>query len=125
LNASKPPTTTSKIENVGKVPTQQRKVYKLIKTVPDKRAEIFRGVGDNYPFIFDSNGFYFETCTITEVIKFLQNLAETPNASEQNVALTKHIAGAIMKTSTGALASARASPIIRNLMYFQMLQKYK
>jgi hypothetical protein len=97
LNASKPPTTTSKIENVGKVPTPHRKVYKPIKTVPDKRAEIFRGVGDNCPFIFDSNDFDFESCTITEVIKFLQKLAETPNASEQNVALTKHIASAIMK----------------------------
>jgi hypothetical protein len=34
---------------------------------------------------------------VTLVIKFLQNLAETPNASEQNVALTKHIASAITK----------------------------
>jgi hypothetical protein len=38
-----------------------------------------------------------ESCTITEVIIFLQKLAETPNVSEQNVALTRHIARAIMK----------------------------
>src|SRR3954464_3681248 len=54
-------------------------------------------MGDNCPFTFDENDFDFYGCNITEVIKFLQKLAETPNTSEINVAFTKHITNAIMQ----------------------------
>src|SRR3954462_3348526 len=54
-------------------------------------------MGVNCPFTFDENDFDFDGCNITEVIKFLQRLAETPNASEINVAFTKHITNAIMQ----------------------------
>src|SRR4051812_48724918 len=54
-------------------------------------------MGDNCPFTFDENDFDFDGCNVTEVIKFLQILAETPNASEINVAFTKHITNAIMQ----------------------------
>src|SRR4051794_1080952 len=86
-----------KSESVGKVSTIYRKVQKSTKIVPDKCAEIFRNMGDNCPFTFDNNDFNFYGCNVTEVIKFLQRLAETPNASEINVAFTKHITSAIMQ----------------------------
>src|SRR3954462_4438083 len=54
-------------------------------------------MGVNCPFTFDENDFDFDGCNITEVIKFLQRLAETPNSSEINVAFTKHITNAIMQ----------------------------
>src|SRR4051794_14813924 len=54
-------------------------------------------MGDNCPFTFDDNDFDFDGRNVTEVIKFLQRLAETPNASEKNVAFTKHITNAIMQ----------------------------
>ena len=94
-NASKPPTTNGKAEIVGKVPTTHRKVQKPTKIVPDKCAEIFRNMGDNCPFTFDDND--FDGCNVTEVIIIFQRLAETPNASEINVAFTKHITNAIMQ----------------------------
>src|SRR3954453_15350712 len=93
---SKPPTTNGKSESVGKVPTMYRKMQKP-KIVPDKCAEIFRNMGDNCPFTFDDNDFNFDGCNVTEVIKFLQRLAETSNASEINVAFIKHITNAIMQ----------------------------
>src|SRR3954470_24707838 len=89
-NTSKPPPTNGKSESVGKSPLTYRKVQKPIKNTPDKCAEIFRNMGDNC-FTFDENDFDFDGCNITEVIMFLQNLAETPNTSEINVAFTKHI----------------------------------
>src|SRR3954454_22111966 len=96
-NACKPPPTNGKSESVGKVPLTYRKVQKPIKNTPDKCAEIFRNLGDNCPFTFDENDFDFDGCNITEVIKFLQKLAETPNTSEINVAFTKHITNAILQ----------------------------
>src|SRR3954447_2734773 len=96
-NASKPPTTNGKSESVVKVPLIYRKVQKPINNTPDKCAEIFRNMGDNCPFTFDENDFDFDGCNITEVIKFLQKIAETPNTSEINVAFTKHITNAIMQ----------------------------
>src|SRR3954465_7698923 len=54
-------------------------------------------MGANCPFTFDENDFDFDGCNFTEVIKFLQKLAETPNTSEINVAFTKHITNAIMQ----------------------------
>src|SRR4051795_11579729 len=89
-NASKPPPTNEKSESGGKVPLTYRKVQKPVKNTPDNCAEIFRNMGDNCPFTFDENDFYFDGSNITDVIKFLQKLAETPNTSEINVAFTKH-----------------------------------
>src|SRR3954454_17172046 len=96
-NASKPPPTNGKSESVGKVSLTYRKVQKPIKNTHDKCAEIFRNMGDNCPVTFDENDFDFDGCNATEVIKFLQKLAETPNTSEINVAFTNHISNAIMQ----------------------------
>src|SRR4051812_30935193 len=96
-SASETPTTNGKSESVGKVPLIYRNVQKPSKIVPDKCAKIFRNMGDNCPFTFDDNDFDFDGCNVTEVIKFLQRLSETPNATEINVAFTKHITNAIMQ----------------------------
>jgi len=45
---------------------------------------------DNYDFDLDG-------CNISEVIKFLQKLAKSPNASALNMAFTKHITDALIK----------------------------
>jgi hypothetical protein len=60
------------------------------ETVSDKSAEFFWSMGDNSPFTFDNNDFDFDDCNVSEVIKFLQNLARSPNASAINMAFTKH-----------------------------------
>jgi hypothetical protein len=80
-NASKPPTINGKIIGVGKVPTPSTKLPRTAKTIPDKSAEIFRNMGNNNPFTFDDNDFDFDGCNISEVIKFLQKFARSPNAS--------------------------------------------
>src|SRR4051794_32562985 len=54
-------------------------------------------MGDDCPFTFDDSDFNFDGCNVTEVIKFLQRLAETLNASEINIAFPKHITNAIMQ----------------------------
>ena len=52
-------------------------------------------MGNNSPFTFDNNDFDFDNWNISEVIKFLQKLAKSPNASAINVAFTKHITNAL------------------------------
>jgi hypothetical protein len=96
-NASKPPTTNGKITSVGKSPTSSAKLPKTTETVPDKSAEIFRNMGNIGPTTFDNNAFDFDSCNISEVIIFLQNLAKIPNASAINMAFTKHITNALMQ----------------------------
>ena len=39
----------------------------------------------------------FDNCNLTEVIKVLQKLAKTPNASKMNLAFTKHITSALIE----------------------------
>src|SRR3954462_11734875 len=67
-------------------------------------------MGVNCPFTFDENDFDFDGCNITEVIKFLQRLAETPNASEIHVAFTKHITNAIMQIREEKLKQEASIP---------------
>jgi len=93
LNANIP-TINDKIVN-EKEPTFSTKKLKTIKPV-DKCAEIFQGRG-NPPLTFDSNDFDFDSCNITEVIKFLKKLAESPDASAMNIAFTQHIMNAFMQ----------------------------
>ncbi|KAK1668582.1 hypothetical protein QYE76_056741 [Lolium multiflorum] len=88
-----PPTINGKIIGVGNVSTPSAKRVKLpetAETVCDKSAEIFQNVVDH-------NGLDFDDCHITEVIKFLQKLARSPNASATNLAFTKHITNALIK----------------------------
>ncbi|KAK1697208.1 hypothetical protein QYE76_013905, partial [Lolium multiflorum] len=92
-HVAKPPTINSKIIGVGNVSTPSTKRAKLpetAETVCDKSAEIFQNAVDH-------NGLDFDSCHISEVIKFLQKLARSPNASAINLASTKHITNAVIK----------------------------
>ena len=98
-----PPTINGKIIGVGNVSTPNAKPAKLPETAKtaetacDKTAEIFSNIGDNDPIALDYNGLNFDDCHISEVIKFLQKLAKSPNASAINLAFTKHITNALIK----------------------------
>ncbi|KAK1645826.1 hypothetical protein QYE76_063631 [Lolium multiflorum] len=92
-HVAKPPTINGKIIGVGNVSNSTAKRAKLpetAETVCDKSAEIFQNVVDH-------NGLDFDSCHISEVIKFLQKLARSPNASAINLAFTKHITNALIK----------------------------
>ena len=85
---------------MGKTPGHYRKISPIPKknpklsvnteTVVDKNAEIsfdnMDSFGDNAPVIFNDNDLGFDNCNLTKVIKFLQKLAKTPNASRMNLA---------------------------------------
>jgi hypothetical protein len=91
-----PSTTNGKVGDEGK-PTPTTKKPRTIKPVSDKCAEIFQSMGNNSPFTFDNNDFDFDSCNISEVIKFLQKLAKSPDASAMNIAFTQHIMNALMQ----------------------------
>ena len=116
VNAShvaKPPTINGKIIGVGNVSTSTTKPAKLpetAETICDKSAEIFRSVEDNGPIALDHNGFDFDNCNISEVIKFLQKLARSPNASAINLAFTKHITNALIKAREDELKLEASIP---------------
>ncbi|KAK1663222.1 hypothetical protein QYE76_051381 [Lolium multiflorum] len=98
-----PPTNNGEITGVGNVSTSNAKPAKLPETAKtaetacDKTAEIFSNIGDDDPIALDYNGLDFDDCHISEVIKFLQKLAKSPNASVINLAFTKHITNALIK----------------------------
>ncbi|KAK1696173.1 hypothetical protein QYE76_012870 [Lolium multiflorum] len=97
-----PPTINGKIIGVGNVSTPSAKrtkpeIAKTAETACDKTAEIFSNLGDNDPIAVAHNELDFDDCHISEVIKFLQKLAKSPNASAINLAFTKHITNALIK----------------------------
>ncbi|KAK1683306.1 hypothetical protein QYE76_044154 [Lolium multiflorum] len=98
-----PPTINDKIIGVGNVSTPSAKraklpeIAKTAETACDKTAEIFSNLGDDNPIALDCNDLDFDDCHISEVIKFLQKLAKSPNASAINLAFTKHITNALIK----------------------------
>ena len=98
-----PPTINNKRIGVSNVSTSNAKREKLPETAKtaetacDKTAEIFSNIGDDDPIALDYNGLNFDDCHISEVIKFLQKLAKSPNASAINLAFTKHITNALIK----------------------------
>ncbi|KAK1609268.1 hypothetical protein QYE76_032941 [Lolium multiflorum] len=98
-----PPTINGKIIGVGNVTTPSAKrtklpeIAKTAETACDKTAEIFSNLGNNDPIAVAHNDLDFDDCHISEVIKFLQKLAKSPNASAINLAFTKHITNALIK----------------------------
>ena len=83
------------------IPTKNPKLSVNTEIVVDKNAENsfddMDSLGDNAPTIFYDNDIDFGNCNLTEVIKFLQKLAKTPNASKMNLAFTKHITNALIE----------------------------
>ncbi|KAK1606033.1 hypothetical protein QYE76_029706 [Lolium multiflorum] len=98
-----PPTINGKIIGVGNVSTPSAKrtklpeIAKTAETACDKTAEFFSNLGNNDPIAVAHNDLDFDDCHISEVIKFLQKLAKSPNASAINLAFTKHITNALIK----------------------------
>jgi len=111
-----PPTINGKIIGVGNVSTSNAKREKLPETAKtaetacDKTAEIFSNIGDDDPIALDYNGLNFDDCHISEVIKFLQKLAKSPNASAINLAFTQHITNALIKAREEKLEREASIP---------------
>ena len=111
-----PPTHTNKRIGVSNVSTSNAKREKLPETAKtaetacDKTAEIFSNIGDDDPIALDYNGLNFDDCHISEVIKFLQKLAKSPNASAINLAFTNHITNALIKAREEKLEREASIP---------------
>ncbi|KAK1692068.1 hypothetical protein QYE76_008765 [Lolium multiflorum] len=111
-----PPTNNGKRIGVSNVSTSNAKREKLPETAKtaetacDKTAEIFSNIGDDDPIALDYNGLDFDDCHISEVIKFLQKLAKSPNASAINLAFTKHITNALIKAREEKLEREASIP---------------
>ena len=59
----------------------------------------------------DKVDFDLDGCNISEVIKFLQKLAKSPNASAMNMAFTKHITDALIKIKEEKMKHKASIPI--------------
>ncbi|KAK1626869.1 hypothetical protein QYE76_001184 [Lolium multiflorum] len=108
-----PPTINNKRIGVSNVSTSNAKREKLPETAEtacDKTAEIFSNIGDDDPIALDYNGLNFDDCHISEVIKFLQKLAKSPNASAINLAFTQHITNALIKAREEKLERKASIP---------------
>ena len=111
-----PPTINNKRIGVSNVSTSNAKREKLPETAKtaetacDKTAEIFSNIGDDDPIALDYNGLNFDDCHISEVIKFLQKLAKSPNASAINLAFTQHITNALIKAREEKLEREASIP---------------
>ena len=111
-----PPTINGKRIGVGNVSTSNATREKLPETAKtaetacDKAAEIFSNIGDDDPIALDYNGLNFDDCHISEVIKFLQKLAKSPNASAINLAFTHHITNALIKAREEKLEREASIP---------------
>ena len=67
-------------------------------------------LGDIFPTIFEDDKLDFDSCNISDFIKFLQKLAKDPNASKMNIALTKHITNALIETKEERLKLESSIP---------------
>src|SRR5215213_3671330 len=111
-----PPTINGKIIGVGNVSTPSAKrtklpeIAKTAETACDKTAEIFSKLGNNDPIAVAHNDLDFDDCHISEVIKFLQKLAKSPNASAINLAFTKQIINALIKAREEKLKRETSIP---------------
>ncbi|KAK1697900.1 hypothetical protein QYE76_014597 [Lolium multiflorum] len=111
-----PPTNNGERIGVSNVSTSNAKREKLPETAKtaetacDKTAEIFSNIGNDDPIALDYNGLDFDDCHISEVIKFLQKLAKSPNASAINLAFTKHITNALIKAREEKLEREASIP---------------
>ena len=59
---------------------------------------------DDPPNLLKDDEIDFDNCNLTEVIKFLQKLAKSPDASKLNIAFTKHITDALSSLGKKSLS---------------------
>ena len=67
-------------------------------------------LGEIFPTIFEDDTLYFNNCTISDVIKFLQKLAKDPNTSKVNIAFTKYITNALIEAKEERLKLEASIP---------------
>ena len=67
-------------------------------------------LGEIFPTIFEDDKLDFDNCTISYVIKFLQQLAKDPNTSKMNIASTKHITNALTEAKEERLKLEASIP---------------
>jgi hypothetical protein len=103
-NASNPLT----LIGVEKSPTPCAKKPKTTKTFSTKSAKKFRSMGDDSSISF--NDFDLDSCNISEVILFLQNISLSPNASSMNISFTKYITNALMQIREEKLKQKASIP---------------
>src|SRR4051794_39022316 len=96
-NVRNPPIINNKRFSKEKASTPPKKLPKTTELDFDSGAEIFGKIGDHSPLVFDNNDFDINHCTISEVIKYLKKLAQSPHTSSQNLAFTEHITNALVK----------------------------
>ena len=80
-------------------------------TFPNKNAEILQNIGNSSTTLDGNFDFDIDGCNISEVIKFLQNLAKSPNASAMNMAFTKHITDALINIKEEKMKHKASIPI--------------
>src|SRR3954470_3383520 len=104
---SKPPNKRFSKEKASIPP---KKLPKTTELNSDSGIENFEKIGDHSPLVFDNNDFDINHCTISEVIKYLQALAESPHTSSQNLAFTEHITNALVKIRERKLKQEASIP---------------
>ena len=68
-------------------------------------------LGETFPTIFEDYKLYFDNCTLSDDIKFLQKMAKDPNASKLNIGFTKHITNALIEAREERLKLEASIPI--------------
>src|SRR3954451_19480435 len=104
---SKPPNKRFSKEKASIPP---KKLPKTTEFNSDSGIENFEKVGDHSPLVFDDNDLDINHYTISEVIKYLQTLAESPHTSSQNLAFTEHITNALVKIRERMLKQEASIP---------------
>ena len=68
------------------------------------------------PSLFKDDEIDFDNCNLTEVIKFLQKLSKSPDASKLNIAFTTHITDALIKAREEKLKLETSIPKKLNMV---------
>src|SRR3954471_14169733 len=109
-NASKSHIINNKRVSKEKASTPPKKLPKTTELDSNSGAEIFGKVEDHSPLVFDNNDFNINHCTISEVINYLQKLAESPHTISQILAFTEHIKNALVKIREKKLKQEASIP---------------
>ena len=91
---------------------EKKKKLKLLKLMNSKTVNIYtiQTTNDDPPSLFKDDEIDFDNCNLTEVIKFLQKLAKSPDASKLNIVFTKHITDYLIKAREEKLQLENSIP---------------
>src|SRR4051812_27727618 len=79
--------------------TIEEEVPMSIKTTKQANLEDFQhmSLDDITTTLLDASDLDFDSCTLSEVIRFLHKMARDPHTSTLNLAITEHITNALIK----------------------------